>query len=590
MPPADLMKVDGFVSLLDGMHGGINPALLTETAYAKGINVSSRGGLIHTRPSFVRENIVLPAGVFQGAGVWSLESGDRLVAVISGRLVSILVDTLALVDHGVFFDAAAQCFFCQADRFLVIQDGVSTPQVLQDIGGVASVYAYPYDEAAGQIDPEAEVGSATYGVPLDKRIPVGNTMVFAHGRIHLASGPYFTSGDVLQPDYPASCLVFTETQYFNEGGSHTLPMEMGGIHGMAVMRNAATGTGVGSVIVAGRRGISGFDLSNPRTQWGSINLAQVLFFDAGTLSPWSFLSVNDDLVYRSQDGLRFLRYTSTRVAGGSGSLSNVPQSEEVAQFLALDAAGGYLPYVSTAAFGNLVFATCSGTGGRFFRGLISLDTAQVAAMTGEDAASYDGVWTGLDFAQVLTACRDGQPNTFLFTKTPSLYRLDSDVTNDYNGTAFVPIQARLETRVFNFESIDVKKLQFVELWLGDLVGNATLTVYYRPSGYPLWARAGQRVIQVASGSLPQTRRRLRIPIDSGVTFCDPVTQERLSSATSFQFAIEWSGHLQIEAFRAVVQVVGEATPSVCDEDVQAVLAVSETAGVVLDDFGYRVES
>ena len=44
----------GFIGLAAGMNDGIDPSLLEDSSYARGLNITNRGGLVKTRPSFIK--------------------------------------------------------------------------------------------------------------------------------------------------------------------------------------------------------------------------------------------------------------------------------------------------------------------------------------------------------------------------------------------------------------------------------------------------------------------------------------------------------------------------------------------------------
>ena len=568
---------DGFISLLDGMNSGLEPALLSDYSYAKGINVSSRRGFVHTRPGFVKEPVTLASGTFQGAGRWSLNSGDRLVYVIGGQLYAYSIQSAAIVSFGLKFVDSGQCYFCQADRYFIVQDGESPPVVLEE------------DSTGAPVITSDVVG-----------IPIGTIMSYAHGRLHevpkyvpgtTESGkPYFISGDVIKANAPQDVLKFTESGYWNEGGAHGLPQELGFITAMGPMRNAATGTGVGSHIVMARNGMSAFDLSIARSQWNSTQLAQLLFAGpgSGTLSPFSVISVNDDLIYRGVDGLRTVKYASTALSGGAGALSNVPISNDVSIYMDNEPQA-FLPYVSADFCDNRVLYTCSGTDSRYFRGLISLDVAQVYAMRQVEDPSFDGLWTGGTFAQVIVADRDRKPYVFVFTKTPALYRLEPNAKMDVETKKIV---SRLETRVMSFTqeyAIYTKRLKFVELWVSDLYHDVFFEIFYRPGGYPLWATLGSKIVRVGANSMPQRRRKIRISLDKPGAFCDPATHEVLDKATDFQFCIRWTGYAKIEKFTVRASADIDAPQTACSEAEAVDITEGGTAGISLDDYEYVFE-
>lgn len=566
----------GFVSLLDGMSGGINPAIIPDTTYARGINVSSRGGMIHTRPGFAFSQTLGP-GVFRGAGRWSLNAGDRIAVLLSGRLIVVDAETDTVLFNQIVFPegGTSQAFFEQAGAFLVVQDGADAPVVLQEVSGVISVV-----------------------LATEISLPPGYVMRYVHGRLHMVpvsvgsedGRPYFISGDILLPDDAKNVLKATETSYWNEGGAHGLPAEMGFIRGMATMRNSATGTGAGALLVFGVRGVSGFDMSIERQFWKETALSQVLFFDAGTDSPWSTVSVNNDVAYRGLDGLRFVKYTGSALAGAA--LSNVPQSNEVTTFMDLDTAAD-LPWVSASLGDNRLLVTTAGRDGVGFRGLVSLDFAQVHGFRGTQTPAYDGLYTGFSFCQVVSALRDGVLTTFAVTSdgtTHVLRRLDAAARVDTraDGTTS-PIAAQLVTKVMAFEGLDLKKLEYAEFWVSDVEADTVLELFFRPSGYPLWAPAETtRVLPLPAGCPRQIRRRIRIPMGGLDSVASPVTGEPLNLAHEFQFAIRFTGWAQFDKFRVVARTENEGTPPPCNDVADAMLT-GVSFGEALNDFDYKVE-
>lgn len=570
----------GFISTAKGMDGGTHPALLPDGYISNGVNIAVRDGRAMTRPGFTRLDVTLPQGLFQGAARWSLNSGDRLVMVVAGEVLALHLDTLVVTSLGVLLDVSAQCYFHQPDRFLVIQDGISTPVILQDVAGVPQRYVYPS------------------GTPDGYKMPIGTLAHFAHQRVHMVpnvlpgypdsnGGPYFISGDVLFAYDPQSCLTFEENTYWATGGAHSLPAEMGYVTGMSALRNAATGTGVGSLIVFGRRGASAFDLSIPRDQWNTVNTSQVLFFDAGTVSPWAILPINNDLFYRGIDGFRFMSYTYSQAQGNSGALSNLPKSKEVREYVENEDAA-LLPYVSAASWDQRLLVTAGGQGDRYFKALVSLDLAPLYGFQGAAAPAYDGIWTGLSFAQILTAERGGVNEVFVLTEGPEIYRIDKDATSDDGN----PIEAMVITKAFDFQQPQFRKqLSYADLWVSELLGDVSIDVYYRPVGYPLWALMATREVKAPAVAPAQTRSRLRFALDSYVEACDASTGAQLRTAVEFQFAIVWRGRMRLDKFMCVASQTGEEPPSPCGETVEAAAIVPDAStGIVeLDVYRYQVE-
>ena len=568
--------VDGFVTLIGGMNSGTDVAVLPAEQYARGINVTARGGLIRSRPGFTKVPVTLPQGDVQGFGVWALHDADRIVVIINGAVVVVSLSDNTVTNLGVLLDTSLQCFMWQADRFMVIQDGVSKPVVLEEAGGLPTVKALrPLDQSAED--------------PAEHTIPIwtGTVGAYAHGRIHMSptvvpntdppeqGRPYFISGDVFKAYRPDDCLYFTETEYLNEGGAHGLPLELGYVTALAPLRNATTGTGLGGVVVFGERGVCGFDLGVPREQWGVTPIGQVLFFGNGTQSPWSVVPANGTLLYRSQDGIRAISYTASMAANSGETLANVPMSQAVDVYMV----NQLLHYNSGMFIDNRLFMT-AGPDATTFRGMVVLDAARIAGTRSvATEMAYDGLWQieGRGVVGVLAT----QTQAFVLLDGPELWVLDPAATRD--GTDRV--RSRLITGLMLREGSDLKRLKSVELWLEDIRGDVQVEVLFRPAGYPLWASAGTRVFKAPETGLAQRRRKeswnLQDFADDLV--CDPVLGEQLRLGQSFQIAIEWAGHMAIAQCKLEADVEVEPVSAGCPEEA-AIELVPGTHGVALGDY------
>jgi hypothetical protein len=563
----------GFVDLKDGMNASRDPLLLGDAQCARAINVSFRGGLAKTRPAFApwAYDGLRPTEPYRGGGVWSLSSGDKFVGVFGSEVWVVELAGAGATPFAKLDTSDGQCFVTQADRYVVVQDGTSAPVALEETeSGIALVH-------------EESVS-----------LPVGYFGIYAHLRLHMVpklvpnteiSGkPYLVSGDVMEPLNPITVLGATEVEYLSEGGAHGLPLEMGAIGGLGVMRNSQTGSGLGAVVVLARGGLCAFDFSISRDLWKEQSISQVLFFGPGCISPWGVASINDDLFYRGIDGLRTLRYSSSALAGSSGSLSSTPSSLEVNDFMKND--GIALPHVSIAECDNRVFCTASHDMPSLFKGLVVLDTASSFYNGAERLfGGYDGLWTGpRGIAQVLSWRNDDGRQLLLATHDNDLYSLDDDAVLDPQST---PIESRIETKAYTFgDLVSTKQLQFCEVSLSDISVDTEVRLWYRPHGYPLWAALGETTVRVPAGSLPQRRSGLRFPVDLSRETCDPVSRRPLYVATAFQFAIQWTGRATIDSFRAVVDTRADQPPDVCPESEGAVLVAGDLSGTTLDDFSY----
>ncbi len=583
--------------VLGGADSGRRPAILPEDRYVTGVNLVIREGFARTRPAFVEQEISgMPTGTFQGAGVWSLNGGDRIVFVASGSVYVLDVDTLALTAiSGAALHASDQVFSVQADRYFILQDGTSDPVILTDDAGTPRRFVYASDASYGDAANDGYDAGTDASFGASQQLPVGTVMHYASGRLHVVpryvpgttktGKPYFLSGDIVKPSRPEDCLRFSETQYLNGGGAHGIPLEMGYIGGMATLRSSQQGTSVGDLLAFGVNGLSAFAVSVPRDTWDDTVLYQGLFVGAGTKSPWSVIQSNNEIMFRGLDGLRSVAYTTSQ-HWQQGALYNNPMSTEVAQYM--DDAS-YLPWVSSAFSDNNYLTTVEGAGDRYFKGLLHMDVAPTVNLSSPTAGpAYSGVWTGLNFAQVLRARASDVPTLFVFAEGPVLYRVDSDADAD---TGPSPIESRLITRAYHFGNFSLrKKLKWVDLWVSELSRDTDISVYARPYGYPFWALVSSKAVKVGDSSAAQVRHRLRFGLDSSIDTCDASTGRPLYNAPEFQFAIQWTGHMQLDRAVFFAEEVGEEPPDPCSEEDSVVLSAGPTSGVVLNDFSYSIGS
>lgn len=553
--------IDGFVSLLDGMNAGIEPQLIKKTAYALGVNTTSRGGLIQTRPGF--DLVAYLQGVnYYGSSRWSLEGREYLVYVTDGDVHVLHLDNLA--DTVVASGLVGHSYFCQVDKWMVVQDGTSRPVVIEESGGTFTVSRNPTDVLNVRLVPGtigAYVNSHYHYVPTwvpmlqdtdGDGIPDNSTET---GRT------CFVSSDTRIEVDPKSVFGMEETMVVGEGPAMGLPSESGFIYGMAALRNANTGTGVGPLIVFGREGVSAFDVSIPaRDEWYKTSISQVAFSGIGTRSHRAVQSVNGDIMFLDTDGnIRSFKYSAS---SAQGALVCVPMSYELA------------PYISRT---NLDLASMSNVDGRvlttfsgqdnYFRAMASLDLAPIYSIAGAPSPLYDGLWTGFKILQVLSARRNNVLTHMVVIKKDdgsgvALVELNPNATSDL-GT---PIESQLVTRVMNADNGDLKRLKYCELWFSGIKRTTSVEILYRPEGHSLWFSSGTKTINVpTNANYEHVRRRFRFSIDFSTALCDTVENRKACMADGFQLLIRWVGSAKIERCRIVMDPEAEA-PNMCVED------------------------
>ena len=624
---------EAFGPIAGGVHGGLHPSLLSESQFSRGLNVSTRGGFVSTRPGFTKL-LDLGSGVFQGAGRYRLNNGDRIMFVKAGKIYQIKLfesplsaseyavsnttrtkrngtaDPYPLVDYTEVFSPdfgkdddgewSTRVNMIKAERYFIVQDGYHQPVIIgenndPDSARVSVQSPYPFPGS----NPTYESTEFHYS-----EVPVGAVMAYASYRILVSprylwedlTGVYpadpqsgrmmFVASDI--DSDPGAKLRFTETNIANGGGALGTPLESGFIQAMAPFRNSESVDGNGALVVLGQDGVSAFTLAFERASWGDAKqtISQMLFQDVGTHSPNAVVAVNDDLWFRRADGLASLRYTATQQGGKSGSLSITPQSFEVFHRLELDTFAD-LPHISMDFADNRLFLTSGGAtpGGLGFRGLVVLDSASLYSMSQAPSPVFDDIWTGLDFLQVVSARFQGKESLFVFARcggSLGLYIVDTAAKSD-DGT---PILSRMYTRQFSFKSADIKKFSRCELWIRDLVGDAEIALYYRADGYYLWKKCGTLSVRAGTSGFPQSRYRLTLaPTEENP--CDSASGRPLRAGSAFQFCLEWTGSLKIEKAMFFADIERALEPSMqCEEETAVELVEDAESGVVLNDFEY----
>jgi len=592
---------DGFSAMTKGMHSGLDPLLLDSNGqYAYAVNCSTRGGYIHTRPGFTNLG-TLGSGKFQGAGVYALDEADHMAFAISGKVYVRNGTTGAITEitgHTLSI-TTTQVYFTQVYRWMVVQDGVSRPIVIQESGGLFSRVAR---DAVLDGPPPTDAEQAPWVA-----LPIGTIGAYAHGRYHFVpklapeslpelelsdDESYYTnaddvpvdsaesgracfiSSDVLDVLQPAAVFRMTEHRSLDEGGCYGLPAELGFIHGMGAMRGASTGTGIGSLYVFGSRGVSAFEVSSPRSSigteksWKDIAFSQVAFYGAGTYSPSSIVNVNDDIWYVDANKyLRSIYYDSTQLgsAGYAGAAQfNTTKSFETERWVQLTT-NEYRPYISAATAKNrLHWVLCDGSG------VCSLDFAQAyTAIPTEIPPLHEGMWTGFDFKQVLSLC-DSLHAIVAQDEDVYLLRADESLHSDPNDTS---IESFIVTKMYSGQYNEMywlhrtKNLSYVELLIAGITRPTTLEVYFRPIHYPTWTLLGSQEFNVPDGSPAQVRARVKFAVNPAtMSNCNSVTKEALYSGHAFQFMIKWTGRLQINRFTVAAPVVEEAPRAQCQTD------------------------
>jgi hypothetical protein len=578
---------DGFESLQGGMNSAVSPSLIQKTEIARGVNVDLRNGHARTRKSFIRNTMTGPAGVvktieagkYQGGCLYRYAGKDYIVFGVFGRIYMLDTETVTVTDitpATTLSSVVDRLFFCQANEYLIIQDGFNRPII---VNGITARFS-----TCGS-DPDLP------------EVPVGTIMVFGQGRLFVVvDGKYFMAGDIYLPWEPERVLQFTETQYLNGGGAFGLPAWMGNITGMMFQPNVVSGTGLGALVVFAEKGVSSFGVQAARSTWNSTDIARVLYQDGGGTGPASLVSVGNDIFYLGTDGLRSLKVTASESQGG-GSLQSLPLSRKV-QSLVDDETPWAYQFASGVVHDNRLYFTSIARQRKvtnpfavdvddyYFEGLLTID---LLGLTNQPML-YEGISTGCRFIQVFEVERFGRKQLVLFgagnNNTIGFYtREEAELDNRVSRP-----ECRVYTAALDFQTPTPiqKRFIYAEVWLSEIRGVIDMDVYYRPEGYPVWTKAGStRFVAKDSDTgehnvLRQIRQRVRISDDTNGLAPDDSEGRNLLVGAKIQFCFAWKGSCQLDRVLVVAEPLVDEVRTGDNDETQAF----ELTGTALMDYDY----
>lgn len=506
---------DGFTSLEAGMDAGSATNLIPRNKYFFGMNVTGRGGYIHNRPPWSEYPLVFTdtdtqtayqTGRFQGGDWYLPDGGDPIgLASVSGHIYSLTIgpqqiQVADLTPNGdPNMSTLPHVWMCQADSFMVIQDGIDAPFIFDGAGLRRS--------RQGQ-DPNAAPGTLPANQLNFYEVPTGTRMAYGQGRLWLVRGRNWEAGDILDPSIPNSAIRFAEVIQFQD--SFAVPPAAGKVTAIIFSAVTDTSLGQGQLQVHTETGyVTTLNITPSRESWATQTnppLQTTALKGGGSVSQESTVTVNDDTWYRSRDGIR----SFTVARREFGTWGNTPQSREVNSILKYDSSD-LIKYSSGVWFDNrLLLAISPQQSGNniYFQGLVALDFDMLSSLN--DAVSlyqsprgfsqatakpgYDGIWSGLNISKITKPCFAGVDRCFLFTwdtvKGNGIWEMQpTDPTGESNlfDNGSCPIVSVIETGSYDFGTkTKRKKLIGAELWFDQLRGSTNFDFKWLPEQYPFW--------------------------------------------------------------------------------------------------------
>ncbi len=480
--------VDGFSTLQGGVDEGKSPSLLaTGEAFsgstaARLINGTVRGGFLTNRPPFQKIKLHFESGEdchwfrthnVQGREFYHSATKTFLIVSIGGRIYRIdpsLTNAVNVSNIGIPGDddpsIRPHAWMVQAEKYLIIQDGQSTPLI--------------YDGASMR---RASTGAPTL------EVPVGTAMAYGLGRliVVLPHRRAYIIGDLVHGG--TEVIQFTEDSYLNEGGSVNVPIP-GEITAVKIIAQLDRSVGQGDLMVFTRFGAASARIGADRATWKQIQFQSVVLLGMGATSQESIVLVNGDMFYRRPDGLGSLAMTRREF---QQSWATTPISNEVQWTLSFDT-DRLTSFCQATLFDNRLLLLCNQTpltNGCLHRGMVALDFDLITGMAQKLAPAYDGLWGGLNFTALIAGDFSGTERCFV------MHRRASDGRNElwellktgHLDDGKQRIQWTVESPAVlkgGSTQQSLKKLDGGDISMEAMRGPVDWTVQFRPDQAPCW--------------------------------------------------------------------------------------------------------
>lgn len=433
------------------------------------------------------------------------------------------------------------CWMEQAEQFLIVQDGISQ--------------AFIFDGATSW---------------RSKDMPTGTVMKYGIGRLWLAIGTNsdaFVASDIVRSrnsgteayGFTDSILHFTENTFLSGGGAFAAP---GTIRAMAFMTTLDTSTGQGPLQIFTDEVVCSVNAPTSRDLWAVVTNPIVTYslVSSGAAGFYSTISaVNGDIFYRAQDGIRSFYYALRSF----GNWGNVPISTEAFNVLR-DDDDDLLLYTSAIVFDNRLLMTAGGRPsnvGAKWKSLVALDFHTISRMGQKSAPVFDGAWTGVDFLWLFTVKFGRKQRAFAAVVNAENRNELWEITKaaKFDG-ADGRIKWRMVSRNLRFNGeMEAKRIEGLDLWIAQVVGQVDLTAKYRPDEYPCWndwktesVCASYRECGDVDCAIQPTFRpgcKTRIAFGQPPDTDEPNDNKPMRIGYEFQVSIEGEGYCELRKLR-----------------------------------------
>jgi hypothetical protein len=486
------------------MDADSDPSALKTNTASRAVNRIFRGGRNYTRPPFLHKPFIFEVdqelvgdarqfeelikyGNFQGWMPYSKKKPGRedgIVVAIAGHIFF-----LTLVNEKMLVRLVCSgndpyllhTWFVQAEEWVYIQNGKDRPWAWNGL----------FPSTARRSDPSLN------------EMPVGTIMAYCYGRVFVSNAfDQVVASDIIYGNKltdSSSTFKFIETTYWAGGGYFGQPSNLGHIYAMVVMpRQDQSIVGQGELVVISENGAYAIEAGQPRLTWTTARVQTLTLSGRGCVAPESAIVVNNDIWFRSDDGLSSYQ-TAKQEQKRQWSFSKV--SKHVNRWFQTDTPW-LTRFTSALYFDNRILTTVSPFmsqpksnaygAHRYFRGMVALDLDQAADVQGDSDFNWDGLWTGIRPAGLVKLGNRAYAFSYDSDGTNRIYELSRHGIHDEIEGSPVQVQSFYLTRRFDWREVgssnefEVKRLVGGELWISDVHDRISIGADFRPDNIQCW--------------------------------------------------------------------------------------------------------
>lgn len=476
-----------------------NPEGLKRNQLAWMTNCETRDGGITTRTGWLmRATIHDGTKWYQGGGVYKYDEGfPYLMLLIGGDIFKINLEepysaTKVSAPATSMPDGELYAYFCQAEKYMVIQAGdfVTLPLFWDGVTLRRS---------------NGITGVLTAG-PNTNEIPAAGPMDYYLGRLWYSGVPtkrHYCAGDIVQgaagtPPYKLDAVLkVTENPLAIGGDGFVVPTEAGNIRALKHTTNVDSSLGVSDLYVFTRQSVYSLSVPVSRANWALAGdgtgattnpVQKIVVSNGGAVNDRSVVAVNGDLFYQCfEPSIRSLA-VAIRYQQQWGNRSISANENRILQFTDRE----LMKWSSGIEFNNRLLqgALPQRVGcGVVTPALIPLDFTPISSFGDDRPPIWQGDWEGLDFLQMFSVDYNGRPRSFGIVVS----RVDGAIQlwelTDYSK---FETDDRRNTMIFETPAYTwnrettLKELDAMEIWADKLYGDVNFKVEYRPDSDPCW--------------------------------------------------------------------------------------------------------